>query len=92
MHRTVKDGVTLVVHMSPGELAGAIARFVVYYNWERYHEALHNVTPDDVWFGRREEILARRKALQIRALIARRERYRRLRGGCEDTGTGTPEV
>jgi len=92
MHRTVKEEVTLVVHMSPGELAAAIVQFVAHYNRERYHEALHNITPDDVWFGRREEILARRKALQIRTLIARRARYRRLRGGCKDTGTGTPEV
>jgi putative transposase len=92
VHRTVKDEVTLVVHTSPGELSAAIAKFVAYYNSARYHEALHNVTPDDVWFGRREEILARRKGLQIRTLIARRERYRRLGGGCKDTGTGTLEV
>jgi transposase InsO family protein len=92
MHRTMKDDVELVVRMSPGELRAAIARFVAYYNRERYHEALHNVTPDDVWFGRREALLARRKALQIRALVARRERYRRLRGQCKDTRAGTSEV
>jgi putative transposase len=92
MHRTMKGEVTLIVHTSPDELRAAIARFVAWYNSERYHEALHNVTPDDVWFGRREEILARRKALQIRTLVARRERYRRLRGRCQSTETGTPEV
>jgi putative transposase len=78
MHRTLKDDVTLVVWTAPGELREAIARFVSYYNSERYHEALRNVTPDDVWFGRREGILARRKALQIRTLVARREHYRQL--------------
>jgi RNA-directed DNA polymerase len=92
MHRTLKDEVTLVVEMSPGQLKVAIGRFVDYYNCERYHEALKNVTPDDVWFGRREEILARRRALKIRTLVARREHYRRRRGQCKDTGTGTPEV
>jgi transposase InsO family protein len=92
MHRTMKDEVTLIVHTSPDDLRAAIARFVAWYNSERYHEALHNVTPDDVWFGRRDAILARRKALQIRTVIARRERYRRLSDQCKDTRAGMPEV
>ncbi len=88
----MKDDVELVVRMSPGERWAAIAQSVAHYNSARYHEVLHNVTPDGVWFARREEILARRKALQIRTVIARRERYRRLRGGCTDTRAGMPEV
>jgi len=91
-HRTMKDEVELVVHLSPDELRAAIGESVDYYNRERYHEALTNVTPDDVYWGRREAILARRKALQIRALVARRENYRKQRGTNQDAGAGTPEV
>ncbi len=89
-HRTAKDEVTLVVHTSPEQLREAIGRFVAYYNQERYHEALKNVTPDDVYFGRREGILRRRKELQIRALIARREHYRRMRQLHKKPEAGTP--
>jgi putative transposase len=91
-HRTIKDVVTLVVHTSPDALRAAIAAFVEYYNRERYHEALRNVTPDDVYFGRREAILARRKALQVRTFVARRERYRRMGETNENEGAGTPGV
>ncbi len=91
-HRTMKDEVTLVVHTTPGQLWEAISRFVGYYNSQRYHEALRNVTPDDVYFGRRETILNRRNQLKIRAMVARREHYRRSMKTGQKTGTGTPEV
>ena len=95
MHRTLKEDVLLIVYTSPDLLREALGRFVAYYNSERYHEALHNVTPDDVYFGRREEILARRKRLQIRTLVARREAYRhRVRGltNQDNDESGTSQV
>jgi putative transposase len=91
-HRTVKDVVTLVVHTSPDELRAAIGAFVEHYNTQRYHEALKNVTPDDVYFGRKEAILERRKALQVRTFVARREHYRRTLVKQVKAGAGTPEL
>jgi putative transposase len=92
MHRTLKEDVTLVVSMGPDQLREAISRFVAYYNSQRYHKALRNVTPDDVWFGRREQVLARRKALQIRTLVARREHYRQTVKSQRTEESGTPGV
>ena len=76
--RTLKEEVTLVVHLSPDELRAAITQFIDYYNRLRLHEALKNVTPDDVWYGRREAILARRRALKVKTLLARRYHNRGL--------------
>lgn len=92
MHRTLKEDVALVVYTGPDQLREAIARFVAYYNSQRYHKALRNVTPDDVWFGRRDRILARRKALQIRTLVARREHYRRTVKNELAEESGTPRM
>jgi len=41
--------------------------------------------------GCKETILARRKAHQVRTLVARRERYRRTGESSENAGQGHPE-
>ena len=60
----------------PSDLEAAITAFVSYYNYRRYHMALDNVTPPDVLKGRRQQILERRKKVQLRT-IDRRRRYNR---------------
>ena len=49
-----------------------IRDFVLYYNSMRYHEALGNVTPDDVYFGQKEEILKKRRELKQQTLTRRK--------------------
>ena len=71
-HRTAKANINLFVYQSSEALEQAMGEFVRHYNYERYHEALGNVTPADVYFGRRESILARREEVKRRSLESRR--------------------
>ena len=74
-HRSMKSIVKLDTYYYPWDLQQAIANFVDYYNHQRYHESLNNLTPADVYFGRVEEILTRREEVKQRTLAQRRQRY-----------------
>lgn len=78
-HETLKGRVNLLVWTSPEELRAAIAEFSEYYNQRRYHEGVGNVTPADVYYGRREEILKRREEQKQQTLYERFEYNRAQR-------------
>jgi len=78
-HRTVKGEIKLLGYEMASALEEAIRSFVKYYNYRRYHEALQNVTPADVYFGRKDGIVARRKEAKQRTLQVRKEHNRILR-------------
>ncbi len=74
-HRSMKNVVKLQNYYSPSELERAIAEWVEYYNHERFHESLENVTPADVYFGRDQEIIEKRNKLKEQTLALRRQQY-----------------
>ena len=74
-HRSMKNVVKLRHYYFPGELELAIGDFVAYYNNERYHEALDNVTPADVYFGRQHEVLSERSKIKRLTMQRRKKEY-----------------
>jgi len=94
-HRSMKNVILLQNYFLPSELAAAIERFVDDYNNRRYHEALGNLTPADMYFGRAQEVLTRRAKIKEATLTARRQQGpsqpaapRRRRGGVHHQATG----
>ena len=79
-HQSMKNQILLNHYYSPGELEQAIGKFVEYYNNERYHESLDNLTPADVYHGRRRERLNVRDIIKNETLKLRRA-YNLGKGG-----------
>jgi putative transposase len=71
--QSLKREVNQLPYELPSQLEKAIADFVDYYNYRRYHKALGDVTPADVLYGRREEILERRKEVRLQTINRRRD-------------------
>ncbi len=71
--QSLKREVNQLPYDLPSQLEQAIADFVDYYNYRRYHKALGDVTPADVLYDRREQILKRRKEVRIQTINHRRD-------------------
>jgi putative transposase len=78
-HRSLKGEINQLPYEMPGELRAAIEAFIEYYNYQRYHEGLSDVTPYDVYTGRHTEIMQRRKEAKNRTFQVRRDYNRAVR-------------
>ena len=71
-HQTLKNRILLENYFLPGDLEAQIDAFVGYYNHQRYHESLNNLTPADVYTGRGQTILLEREKIKRRTMKLRR--------------------
>ena len=76
----MKVMIKLQIYYTPEELEQAIADWVAYYNNQRFHESLNNVTPADVYFGREKEIIEKRNELKEQILSLHRQQYYQMAG------------
>ena len=72
-NRRIKEKVCLMVYCSPGEVRKALDEAIAIYN-RTPHEALDNVSPNDVYAGRKEVVLQQRQEKK-RLTLERRKQY-----------------
>ncbi len=72
-HRTMKNLVKLQNYWFPDDLRRQIDAFVTWYNHERVHESLDNITPADMYHGRYHEIQTKREEIKRKTLQERRK-------------------
>jgi hypothetical protein len=71
----MKNQILLNHYYLPSDLQEHLQRFISYYNHERYHESLNNLTPANVFYGRDREILEQRKQIKTNTMSMRRKMY-----------------
>jgi putative transposase len=76
-HQTLKNRILLENYYLPGDLEAQVGTFVDYYNHQRYHESLGNLTPADVYFGRGQIILLEREKIKRQTIEQRRLQHRK---------------
>lgn len=72
-HRSMKNVINLEKYYFPWELEQQIEEFVRYYDFERCHESLNNLTPADVYAGQAKRILNKREEIKHKTLQIRRQ-------------------
>jgi len=72
-HRSMKNVVKLQNYYSPSQLAEAIDDFVKYYNNQRYHESLDNMTPVSIYYGKEKEVQSEREKIKRETMSLRRQ-------------------
>ena len=77
-HQTLKNRVLLNNYYLPSQLEYEIGQFIEYYNHQRYHESINNLTPADVYFGRDKSILEKRRLIKNKTIKQRRLQHRKL--------------
>ena len=76
-HPTLKNRILLENYYLPGDLKASIGAFVERYNHHRYHESLANLTPADVYCGRDQAIIERRRKIKKQIVEKRRLAHQR---------------
>lgn len=71
-HRTMKNLIKLQNYWFPDDLERSITSFVKWYNNERVHESLDNITPHDMYHGKKRDILTKRGILKRKTLKERK--------------------
>ena len=74
-HRSMKNQILLNHYYLPSELEEQLHRFVSYYNHDRYHESIDNLTPADVYYGRGEAMISQRAQIKQNTIALRRKNH-----------------
>ena len=71
----MKNQILLNHYYLPSELEEQLHRFVSYYNHDRYHESIDNLTPADVYYGRGEAMISQRAQIKQNTIALRRKNH-----------------